>query len=648
MAKRTHRPAGTAGCSSGSRAARPPRSVSCTTGSPRSCTASPTACSDDEDAADRVTREVFAYVWENPDAYDPKQGSLRSWVATLTHRQAVQRLRATETAALAEGGEGTARGAGAEGAPRLRRRPRRLHRHLHAGAAARRPGAGVLPAPRLPPDRRRPRRHRGRGPPPAAPGPPAAVHRPRPVAAPRRTARLRTVRCERRRPRTTAHDARTPTGTTPRPGRPATTRTARTPAPTAGRRRPTPRHGDPPDAPMPRGPRRGQPGCPLPAPGGPPVTRHRRPPPAPCRTPCPEVAARRLGAGRLLRRGDRGRRGAPRRLRALRGRGAAAARGGRAAAHRPRASTSTRCCAPGSWRAAWAAARRASRCPAGRRRTTRRPPGWTPCCGTSATPSGTRRCGCAGSRASAPTSRRTTVAGVIAHLMTRRRLVARALGPGRPAGRRARPGARLRPRAPRRTGGRSHVPPTRAVREPWREQSHALVRTVSFAGRAAPARLAVSVRRLRPAAARRDAGPGLRVLGARGGHRGGGGLPVRAALAAPPAPHDRPGGPACCPTRWPHAAAPGSPHPPRPPPGRGGRPGPHLHLEIEGRAAATGYIPLDSPAAVGSAEHEVAQSPWTASSSAGWPPGHVRRRRRRRARWATGRRSGTSCSRRPR
>ncbi|QWA22886.1 sigma-70 family RNA polymerase sigma factor [Streptomyces sp. JCM17656] len=59
----------------------------------------------DERAADHVTRDVFAHVWEHPDAYDPKQGPLRSWVATLTHRLAVQRLRATETAALAEAGQ---------------------------------------------------------------------------------------------------------------------------------------------------------------------------------------------------------------------------------------------------------------------------------------------------------------------------------------------------------------------------------------------------------------------------------------------------------------------------------------------------------------------------------------------------------------
>ncbi|WP_250405156.1 RNA polymerase sigma factor [Streptomyces cellostaticus] len=62
----------------------------------------------DERAADGVTREVFAHVWEHPDSYDPKQGPMRSWVAQVTHRLAVQRLRATESAALSPGGSGSA------------------------------------------------------------------------------------------------------------------------------------------------------------------------------------------------------------------------------------------------------------------------------------------------------------------------------------------------------------------------------------------------------------------------------------------------------------------------------------------------------------------------------------------------------------
>jgi RNA polymerase sigma-70 factor (ECF subfamily) len=51
---------------------------------------------DDDDAADQITREVFGYIWENPDAYDTKSGSLRSWMAALTQRHAVHRLRQYE------------------------------------------------------------------------------------------------------------------------------------------------------------------------------------------------------------------------------------------------------------------------------------------------------------------------------------------------------------------------------------------------------------------------------------------------------------------------------------------------------------------------------------------------------------------------
>ncbi|MFI5689174.1 sigma-70 family RNA polymerase sigma factor [Streptomyces sp. NPDC051636] len=75
----------------------------------------------DERAADGITREVFAHVWEHPDAYDPRQGPLRSWVAALTHRLAVQRLRATETAALTRGGTGSPQ----DGTEELERKVRR-------------------------------------------------------------------------------------------------------------------------------------------------------------------------------------------------------------------------------------------------------------------------------------------------------------------------------------------------------------------------------------------------------------------------------------------------------------------------------------------------------------------------------------------
>lgn len=48
---------------------------------------------DDEDAADRTTREVFTHIWENPEAYDPKSGTLRSWIAGVTQQRAAARLR---------------------------------------------------------------------------------------------------------------------------------------------------------------------------------------------------------------------------------------------------------------------------------------------------------------------------------------------------------------------------------------------------------------------------------------------------------------------------------------------------------------------------------------------------------------------------
>ncbi|WP_330339288.1 sigma-70 family RNA polymerase sigma factor [Streptomyces sp. NBC_00557] len=58
----------------------------------------------DDKAADALTREVFAHLWEHPETYDPRKGPLRSWVAAVTRRLAVERLRASETAALPEGG----------------------------------------------------------------------------------------------------------------------------------------------------------------------------------------------------------------------------------------------------------------------------------------------------------------------------------------------------------------------------------------------------------------------------------------------------------------------------------------------------------------------------------------------------------------
>ncbi|MFG2307572.1 zf-HC2 domain-containing protein [Streptomyces sp. NPDC048566] len=79
----------------------------------------------------------------------------------------------------------------------------------------------------------------------------------------------------------------------------------------------------------------------------------------------------------------------------------------------------------------------------------------------------------------APADRRTTVAGVIAHLLSVDGLVAVALGLDDPLGETDTPDRT--PQGRTETYWRSsHFPPTRSVRGPWRAQSHAIVRTASF------------------------------------------------------------------------------------------------------------------------------------------------------------------------
>ncbi|MBX9366266.1 zf-HC2 domain-containing protein [Streptomyces sp. WAC04114] len=207
-------------------------------------------------------------------------------------------------------------------------------------------------------------------------------------------------------------------------------------------------------------------------------------------------------------------------------------------------------------------------------------------------------------RADESTSRRTTVAGVIAHLLSVDGLVSVALGLDDPLGevpsRQPTPAARTEAlwRA-------SHFPPTRFVRAPWREQSHSLVRTVSFTGGGAgkmpvsygdfelPLHDAMLDRAFEcwvhaediaeavdypydppsPRHLHRMIDLAARMLPTALAHR------RRAGLASPA--HHR------------HLVA-------------AGEPGRSLRLEIEGSGGGEWLIPLDSPAAKGSAEHEVA------------------------------------------
>ncbi|WP_227025918.1 zf-HC2 domain-containing protein [Streptomyces fodineus] len=205
-------------------------------------------------------------------------------------------------------------------------------------------------------------------------------------------------------------------------------------------------------------------------------------------------------------------------------------------------------------------------------------------------------------------SRRTTVAGVIAHLLSVDGLVAVALGLDDPLAAAAGAAEQDAVGPAERTEAfwrSSHFPPTRSLRGPWREQSHSLVRTVSFTG-GHPGGLSVSYGDFE--------------------------LPLHDAML------DRAF--EC----WVHAEdiadAVDYPYPPPAPrhlnkmidlaarmlptalatrrrtglasPARGrhlglaGEPGRSLRLEIEGAAGGEWLIPLDSPAAVGSAALEVA------------------------------------------
>ena len=50
----------------------------------------------DPRAAEDISQDVFVWLWERPEAFDPSRGSLRSWLGTITHRRAVDHVRREE------------------------------------------------------------------------------------------------------------------------------------------------------------------------------------------------------------------------------------------------------------------------------------------------------------------------------------------------------------------------------------------------------------------------------------------------------------------------------------------------------------------------------------------------------------------------
>ncbi|MEU3772286.1 zf-HC2 domain-containing protein [Streptomyces sp. NPDC032472] len=200
-------------------------------------------------------------------------------------------------------------------------------------------------------------------------------------------------------------------------------------------------------------------------------------------------------------------------------------------------------------------------------------------------------------------TRRTTVAGVIGHLLTVDGMVATALGLDDPLG----------PQAPESGGTTARTehywnsaagPLTRQVREPWREQGHTLVRTVSFAGRGV-AELSV------------DYGVFALPLGDAFLERAFECWVHAWDIAeAVDYPYDPPSGPhlnrmidlaaRLLPSALAHRRRAGLAAPARSLVAAGA-PGRTLHLEIEGAGGGSWDIALDSPAARPSAERTVAQ-----------------------------------------
>lgn len=222
-----------------------------------------------------------------------------------------------------------------------------------------------------------------------------------------------------------------------------------------------------------------------------------------------------------------------------------------------------------------------------------------------------------------PVTRKTTVAGVIAHLLAVDGLVGLALGLDDPLG----PDVKS-PRDPaHRTEAywrASYFPPTRAVRGPWRDQTHEVIRTVSFAG-GGSGRLPVPYGTVAVPGPDPGSDAGAEPDGVQNIE-----LPLRDSMVdrafecwihagdiadavdypyAPPAPRhlhrmidlaarmlpgtlaDRRRSGLAAPSRGLVAA---------------GAPGRSLRLEIEGLGGGEWFIPLDSPAASASAEQEVA------------------------------------------
>jgi RNA polymerase sigma-70 factor (ECF subfamily) len=51
----------------------------------------------DSAQSEEVTQEIFLEVWQNAKRYDPAKGSATTWILTMSHRRAVDRIRSSQS-----------------------------------------------------------------------------------------------------------------------------------------------------------------------------------------------------------------------------------------------------------------------------------------------------------------------------------------------------------------------------------------------------------------------------------------------------------------------------------------------------------------------------------------------------------------------
>ena len=68
-------------------------STTSTSSTAAASTGSPAACSGPDGAADDVVQETFLLLWEHPDRFDPRRGTLSSYLTAASRGRALDLMR---------------------------------------------------------------------------------------------------------------------------------------------------------------------------------------------------------------------------------------------------------------------------------------------------------------------------------------------------------------------------------------------------------------------------------------------------------------------------------------------------------------------------------------------------------------------------